>query len=90
MVDPQPKKLAGALLQLLKARGLSDEAALAVLGHVIAESPAFQGKWASQAPAPSDERRQHLSERLKTSERLRNALRELDYDADEVAKTTRQ
>jgi len=52
MRRPPPSNLAVTLLQLLKARGLSDDDALAVLGQVIAEDPAFGGKWTSQAPLP--------------------------------------
>jgi hypothetical protein len=90
MNDEPPPNLADALLQLLKARGLSDDDAIAVLSQVIAESPAFQGKWGTQGPAPTDEGRLRLAERLETSDRLRSPLRELGYDADQMAMTAQK
>ena len=70
MTDSQPKTLADALLHLLKARGLTAEAALTVLGQVIVESPAYRGEWSTPVPTVSDETRQQLAERTRTSERL--------------------
>ena len=90
MTNPRPKNLADALLQLLKSRGLTDEAALAVLGQVIVESPAYRGKWSTPAPTVSDETRQQLAERIRTSERLRRALRELGYDPDELTEVVKE
>ncbi len=71
-------------MQLLKSRGLTDEAALTVPGQVIVESPAYRGKWSAPAPSVSDETRQQLAERIRTSERLRRALRELGYEPNEM------
>ena len=63
---------------------------LTVLGQVIVESPAYRGKWSRPAPSVSDESRQQLAERIRTSERLRRALRELGYEPDELDEVVRQ
>ena len=76
-------------MQLEKTRGLSDDA-LAVVGQVIVESPAYRGKWSTPALYVSDESRQELAERIRTSERRRAALRELVCDPSEVADMERQ
>ena len=90
MIDPRPKSLADALMKLLKSRGVTDEAALTILGQVIVESPAYRGKWSAPAPPVSDEARRQLAERIRTSEHLRKALRELGYDPDELTEDVRQ
>ena len=78
------------LLKFLKARGLIDDTALATLGQVIAANPAYRDKWAAPAPQITEEVRQQVAEQLKTSERLRRAVRRLGYDADSVAATVRR
>ncbi len=44
MGDAEQTTLADALLQFLKARGLSDEQATEVLAEVITSSPGYSGK----------------------------------------------
>ena len=78
------------LLKFLKARGLIDDTALATLGQVIAENPAYRNKWSTPAPHITDETRKQVAEQLKTSERLRQAVRELGYDADSLAAIERR
>ena len=87
---PQPKNLADALIQLLKSRGLTDEADLTVLGQVIVESSGYRVKWSTPAPTVTEETRQQLAERLGTSERLRRVLRELGYDPDELTEVEKE
>ena len=56
----------------------------------MVESPWYHGKWSTPAPSVSDEARQQLAGRLRTSERLRGALRELGYDPDELTEDVRE
>ncbi len=77
--------LAHALLQFLKARGLSDEQATGVLAEVITSSPGYSGKWSNEPPTVTDETRQQLTERLKSSETLRGAIRRLGHNPDELS-----
>ena len=90
MSEPHPKNLADALLQLLKARGLSDDQTLAVLGEVITGSPEYSGKWSEKPPEITAAHRQRLAERIESSERLRGALVELGYDPNEMVATVRE
>ncbi len=76
-------------MQLLRSRGLTDDAALSVLGQVIAESPAYRGKWSTPAPPVTDEDREQLAERIGTSECLSRAARELGFDSDELIEVVR-
>ena len=78
------------LLKFLKARGLIDDTALATLGQVIAENPTFRGKWSAPSPPITDQMRQQVAEQLKTSQRLRRALREIGSDPDTLSQEIRR
>ena len=85
MRDSQVSSLADVLLQFLKARGLSDEQATEVLAEVITSSPGYSGKWSAEPPPMTADTRQQLVERLRSSETLRDAIRRLGNNPDELS-----
>ena len=85
MGDAEQTTLADALLQFLKARGLSEDQATEVLAGVIMSGPGYRGKWSAEPPLVTDETRRQLIERLQSSETLRGPIRRLGHDPDKLS-----